>query len=237
MIKNVFYDLDGTLLPMSMDEFMAAYFGEIVKKMAKLGKNVESLADDIWKGTKAMVKNDGTKTNEDAFWDCFCEITDYTREDIPVFQDYYENEFDNVRKSCGYNEKVPKLIETVKNMGLNQVLATNPLFPDIATAKRIKWAGLDASDFITYTTYENCHYCKPNTEYYRELLDRVGMKAEETLMIGNDVEEDMIASKLGMKVFLVTDCVLNPKNRDLNEFPNGDFDAALEYIKECAGQA
>lgn len=37
----------------------------------------------------------------------------------------------------------------------------------------------------------------------------LAMKEEETVMIGNDVGEDMVAAQLGMKVFLLTDCLIN----------------------------
>lgn len=231
MIKNVFYDLDGTLLPMDYDVFIKAYFVTLVKKAVPYGYDAATLPDSIWAATKAMVVNDGSRSNEEVFWDKFCKITGADISDKAIFDEYYQKEFDKVQESCGYNEKVPKLIETVRELGLNQVLATNPLFPEIATRKRVSWAGVSADDFLAFTTYENSHYCKPNVKYYEELLNRLGMKAEETLMIGNDVEEDMIAQTIGMKVFLVTDCILNPKNKDISSWPNGDFDDALKYIK------
>ena len=34
-------------------------------------------------------------------------------------------------------------------------------------------------------------------------------------MVGNDVGEDMVAEKLGMQVFLLTDCLINIKNVDV----------------------
>lgn len=234
MIKNVFYDLDGTLLPMDYDVFIKSYFGALVKKLAPHGYDPKTLPDAVWTGTKAMVVNNGEQTNEEAFWNCFSKLVEMDEKDKQIFEEFYQIEFDDVQKVCGFNEKVPKLIKEVKSMGLNQVLATNPLFPKIATQKRIAWSGVDINDFLLYTTYEDSHYCKPNIKYYQEILDKLSMKAEETLMIGNDVEEDMVAGELGMKVFLVTDCILNPKNRDISEYPNGDFDAALSYIKELA---
>ena len=56
------------------------------------------------------------------------------------------------------------------------------------------------------------------------------MNAEECLMVGNDVEEDMIAEALGMKVFLLTDCLLNKENRDISVYPHGGFSELLEFI-------
>ena len=231
MIKNVFYDLDGTLLPMDMDVFVKTYFKELAIKMAAHGYDPAKLPDAVWAGTGAMVANDGTKTNEEAFWECFSKLCDVKDGDKDLFEEFYRVEFDAAKDVCGYNEKVPTLIKEVKKLGLTQTLATNPLFPEIATRKRMSWAGLDAKDFTTFTTYENCHYCKPNTKYYEELLDKLHMRADETVMIGNDVDEDMVAENIGMKVFLVTDCLLNKHNKDISKYPNGNFDDALNYIK------
>lgn len=231
MIKNIFYDLDGTLLPMDYDLFIKSYFGNLVKKLVPFGYDGEKLTSAVWAGTKAMVMNNGERTNEEVFWECFTKLIDIDMSKKYIFDDYYANEFDKVKEVCGFNEKVPKLISTIKEMGLNQVLATNPLFPEVATRKRVSWAGLSVDDFMTYTTYENSHYCKPNPKYYEEILNMLSLKAEETLMIGNDAEEDVAALQAGIKVFLVTDCLLNTKNLDISDIPKGNFDDALDYIK------
>ena len=111
-------------------------------------------------------------------------------------------------------------------------LATNPLVPAIATESRIRWAGLEPSDFELYTTYENSGFCKPNPDYYKNILDRIGCTAEECLMVGNDVAEDMVARTLGMGVFLLTDCLINKNNSDISGYPQGDFDTLKSYLQE-----
>ena len=68
-ITTVLFDLDGTLLPMDQDVFVKDYFGRIAAKVAPAGYDPKQLIDTIWCGTAAMVKNDGSKTNEEAFWD------------------------------------------------------------------------------------------------------------------------------------------------------------------------
>ena len=50
-------------------------------------------------------------------------------------------------------------------------------------------------------------------------------------MVGNDVDEDMVAEKLGMKVFLLTDCLINKNNRDISNYLHGNFDDLITYIK------
>ena len=117
------------------------------------------------------------------------------------------------------------------------VLATNPLFPAIATHSRIRWAGLNPDDFEHITTYENSSYCKPNPDYYREILSKLNLKPEECVMVGNDTVEDMIAETLGMKVFLLTDCLINKPSADISTWPNGGFPELKAYLKSTLMRA
>ncbi len=50
-------------------------------------------------------------------------------------------------------------------------------------------------------------------------------------MVGNDVTEDMIAQSVGMKVFLLTDCLINKERRDISVFPRGSFEQMTDYIQ------
>lgn len=230
-IKLIMFDLDGTLLPMDQDVFTGAYFKELAAKFTGYGYDPEKLIDSVWKGTAAMVQNNGKQSNEDVFWNKFIELYgEEVRADIPLFENYYENEFDNAQKACGYNEEASKTINILKDKGYRVALATNPIFPAIATKKRIKWAGCKPEDFEIYTTYENSSYCKPNPDYYRQIFEKLGYKPEECMMVGNDAEEDMAAQALGIKVFLLTDCLINKKNRDISQYPGGSFKELMEYI-------
>ena len=44
--------------------------------------------------------------------------------------------------------------------------------------------------------------------------------------------EDMVAQTLGMRVFLLTDCLINKNNTDISAFPNGNFDGLATFLKE-----
>jgi HAD superfamily hydrolase (TIGR01549 family) len=230
-IKAVLFDLDGTLLPMDMDAFVKAYFGLLAKKLAPLGYNSEKLISTIWAGTNAMVLNNGEKSNEAVFWDCFCSV--FGKEalkDEPVFDEFYRTDFNKVKEVCGYNENANKTVKVLKEKGFRLVLATNPIFPAIATKNRSEWAGLDISDFEFFTTYENSCYCKPNTQYYNDILAKLNLNASECLMVGNDVNEDLIAESLGIKVFLLDDCIINKYGKDISKYNKGSFNELLEYI-------
>ena len=233
MIKTIFFDLDGTLLPMDQDVFLQDYFDQLVEKMMPQGYESQKLRKSIWFCTGAMIQNDGTQTNEELFWKSFSEIYGKdTRNDEPIFLDFYQNEFQKVRQSCGHDARAAETIRTLKENGFRLILATNPLFPAVATKSRIKWAGLDPADFEWITTYENASYCKPNPEYYREILNKLDLNPEECLMVGNDAQEDMVAKSLGMHVFLLTDCLINKHQVDITQFPNGSFPELMDYINE-----
>ena len=230
-IKAVLFDLDGTLLPMDQELFTKAYFKLLAKRLAVRGYDPEKLVGSIWAGVTAMVKNDGSCTNEEAFWKVFTEIYgEKVYQDKPYLDAFYAEEFNRVQEVCGFAPEAKKTVDLVKEMGKKAVLATNPIFPAVATRNRMRWAGLDPEDFALYTTYENSRYCKPNLQYYREILGQIGCDPGECLMVGNDVSEDMITEELGMKVFLLTDCLINKDDKDISRYPNGGFRELQEYL-------
>ncbi len=231
MLKAVLFDLDGTLLPLDQDFFVQTYLRKLCAKMAHHGYDPAQLAKNIWTGTYAMIQNDGSKTNEQRFWDCFA--TTYgqdVRTDEPLFDEYYRNEFGSVREICGFTEESAKLVHRLQDLGVTVILATNPVFPAIATNQRIAWAGLSPDDFALVTTYENSSFCKPNPAYYQAILDQFDLDPAQCLMVGNDVSDDLSAEKIGMQVFLLTDCLINSKNQDITSYPQGSFAELNAYI-------
>ena len=230
-MKMILFDLDGTLLPMDQDAFIKKYFGLLAAKLAPYGYEASSLLDAIRVGTGAMVKNDGSKSNETVFWDSFTSrFGEKSLADIPLFEEFYKNEFEGARSACGLNPEAAKTVAKLKENGFRIALATNPLFPAIATENRIRWAGLKPEDFELYTTYEHFSYCKPNPAYYKAVAERLGVAPEECMMVGNDVSEDMVAETIGMRVFLHTDCLLNKAGEDISVYPHGDFSQLLCHI-------
>lgn len=228
------FDLDGTLLPMPSQElFVQTYFRALAVKLVPYGMEEKSLYKSLWAGVKAMVENDGQTTNDNRFWNAFAGIYG---EDIrklePVFEDFYRNEFIAAKITTSREPLAKECIQLLKEKGYRRVLATNPLFPKVATNHRIQWAGLDPEDFEIITTYDNSSYCKPNLNYYKEILSKIGKNPEECIMVGNDVKEDMCAAELGMDTFLLKDCLINTDEADISRFRQGNFHDLLEFIKK-----
>ena len=148
MITTVLFDLDGTLLPMDQDAFTRGYFKLLAAKLAPHGYEPKQLVEAIWSGTEAMVRNDGSRTNEAAFWDKFASIYGKkARADEPLFVDFYANEFNRAQSICGHDPRTAEIVRSLQKRGYRVVLATNPIFPRIATENRIRWAGLEPDDF------------------------------------------------------------------------------------------
>ena len=54
----------------------------------------ETLVKAVWAGTKAMIMNNGSTTNEEVFWNEFGKCFDRdVRADEPLFETFYKNEF------------------------------------------------------------------------------------------------------------------------------------------------
>jgi FMN phosphatase YigB (HAD superfamily) len=121
MDKMILFDLDGTLLPMDQDRFTDYYFGCLAQWMSPYGFESQALIKAVWKGTAAMVKNDGSRSNEAAFWDCFCSLMgEHARADEPLFDAFYHNEFQQVQQVCGFNPKAAQLVRMLKARGVTE---------------------------------------------------------------------------------------------------------------------
>ena len=231
-MKNVLFDLDGTLLPMDVDVFTKRYVGSIVEFMYKHNRDGKVIANAVYAGVVAMGTNTGTMTNEDAFWNAFKKESGIEKKDIEDdFMEYYETVFDSVDAGV-QSENMIESIKVLKEKGYKLYLTTNPLFPSIATQKRIKWAGLNIEDFEIVTTYEDFYHCKPNTAYYQEVIDRCHLDIKECMMVGNDVKEDGIVETMGIPVYLVNDYLLNKYNLDIDTTYLGTSLEFLEFVKQ-----
>lgn len=232
-MNTFIFDLDGTLLPMPSQElFLHSYLTALSKKFASLGLAHQDIVKAVMIGTEAMLKNDGRKTNEQRFWDTFRgQVGDISEGMEAIFDEFYRNEFIATKETTYLQPLAGKCIRLLKEKGYQVVLATNPLFPKIATYTRMEWAGLDPTDFLRITTYENSSYCKPNLEYYWEVLDAIQKAPEDCIMIGNDVKEDMCVSKIGMVTYLLKDCLICPEDVDITSYKQGSFDDLYQFIQ------
>lgn len=233
-IRHILFDLDGTLLPMVQDEFVRFYMPLLAKSYISNGVEVNprELVSMIWSGYEAMVENDGTQTNREAFWNYMGDKLPISREKSEELAlKFYDGDFNQAICTTRPTPVADQIVKAAKEKGLETYLATNPVFPRCATMNRIRWAGLDERDFKVITTYEDCNFCKPNPEYFRLILREFGLEPSECLMVGNDVEEDLTIRTLGVKTYLATDTMENRHNLPFETEYMGTLEELLAFTK------
>lgn len=232
-IKHILFDLDGTLLPMVQDEFVRFYMPLLAKAYIEHGVSIDpkKFIGSVWAGYEAMVKNDGSRTNRETFWSYIeRELPLSAEESEEIALSFYGGDFNQAICTTRPTPASNQIVKAAKDRGMDLYLATNPVFPRCATLNRIRWAGLDAADFRTITTYEDCVYCKPNPKYFQEILDTYQLDPADCLMVGNDVEEDLSIRRLGVKTYLVTDTMENKKGLPIESEYVGTLNELLKFV-------
>jgi FMN phosphatase YigB (HAD superfamily) len=230
-LTTFFFDLDGTLLPINGKKFEELYFGGLCELFADL-YSPEEFTTLLWGATKVMISDTSPATNEEAFMEALGKLVNGNLDEMKQrLEIFYKTGFDKVREAVIENADVHTSIGILKDKGYDLVIATNPMFPRLAIEKRIDWTGLKRSDFSYVSSFEDNHYCKPQPMFFQELLDILKKTPEEVIMVGNDVEEDLIAGKLGIKTYLVTNHSINRKNKEVVADHIGDYTDFLKFVE------
>ena len=230
--EAILFDLDGTLLPMDNDVFVQTYMGLLTKKMAPHGYDGKLLISALWKGTGEMIKNDGSRTNGEVFWN-YCEgvFGKKIYDDVPVFDSFYENEFHQTASVTFPNPLAKKVVALARENADRVILATNPFFPTVAVHSRLSWAKIEPECFDLITTYENSSFCKPNPAYYVEIAEKMGVDPKKCLMVGNNEIEDIAAvQSLGMDTFYLNDYPVCKGEGP--ETPKGSFEELIAFLQK-----
>jgi FMN phosphatase YigB (HAD superfamily) len=234
MITTVMFDLDGTLVHFEYEDFIKAYLEAVAAKVAHLTEP-RGFVQQLLLSTDEMIRSlDPTRSNSEVFWDHFPKGLGLPLEEIlPVIDGFYENDFSHI---CRVLEITPlpqarSMLETLIGQGYDVVIATNPVFPLTAINERLRWGNIYGLPYRLVTSYEDFSYCKPNRQYYEEILCKLNREPEECIMIGNNTCEDLVAGDLGITTYLVEDCLLDdgPFRRE-PDF-RGSFSDLVRFIQ------
>ena len=208
------FDLDGTLLPMDTDYFLAQYVASVTPHFSHLVEP-QLFARQLLQSSHAiMADNHGDKTNLDKFFADFLPKVNRTRAEVePIFAHFYASAFSELRTYTSPSPLARDLVETALTAGYKVVLATNPLFSRRAVLERMSWANVADLPWSFIASNEDTHYCKPNPAYFGALLERLGAAPEDCIHFGNDLTEDMAARQVGIPVVMVTDYLVNRQHR------------------------
>src|SRR4030095_9789873 len=172
---------------------------------------------------------DPTRTLQEVFEAHFYSKLGVAKEELwDVLEEFYENVFPTLAKHTKQKPGAAPLIEWALSCGFRVAIATDPFFPRKATYHRVRWAGLDPEQFELISTFENFHFSKTHPAYYAEVLGRLGWTEGPVLMVGNDVQRDLMpAHRLGLKTYLV--------DGESTSSP-GPFDAAQDKFEAGRGK-
>jgi FMN phosphatase YigB (HAD superfamily) len=228
-LKALLLDLDDTLIDNAMDTFLPAYLRALEAFAASVmdpGRFTAALLN----ATRVMDGNDGSgPSNEQAFADAFYPALGVAREELePFLERFYDEAFPQLEPLTRPRPEAPKIVEWATDRGLQVVIATNPLFPRTAIEQRMAWGGVgvDRFDYARVTTYENSHATKSSPAYFSEIVERIGRRPQECLMVGDDWGWDVVcAGKAGIPSFWISDDGADPPEPVAHVVGRGDLSA------------
>jgi len=205
MLKAVLLDLDNTLILFDEPAFYKRFFDRMAAVFQDL-MPAEELTRRTLTATMALKENAGAMSNRDWFTQAFVDGAELPMEHIwERWLDFYRDHYGPFGIDIAIPQGQAETISELLQRGLALVIASNPIFPPIALARRMAWGRIDPKSFSLLTHMENMSFVKPHTGYYRSISDMIGIAPSDCLMVGNDPVNDMAAGAIGMKTYLTTD--------------------------------
>jgi FMN phosphatase YigB (HAD superfamily) len=207
MPLTLLFDLDDTLLDTNLDSFVPAYFQTLTQFFEPRVLPTVMLRSLIHGMNLMNESEDPARTLQDVFeTDFYARLGIPKAELIEALEKFYDDIFPTLGSLTRQKPEALSLIRWAQECGFRIGIATDPLFPRKATHHRLRWAGLEPAQFEIVSTFEDFHFSKTHPAYFAEALGQMGWSDGPILMVGNDLNRDIIpAQRLGLKTYLVDD--------------------------------
>lgn len=197
MTLTLLLDLDDTLLDTNLEAFIPAYFQALAKQLAAQ-VSPEKMLSALMSGTRLMMQSaDPARTLQEVF-----EAEFYPKLGIPkaelndAIENFYDEIFPALSQHTSQRPDAAPLVDWAFSQGYRIAIATNPLFPRKATYHRLRWAGFDPNQFELISSFEHFHFSKTYPAYYAEMLGRMGWPDGPVLMVGDDMDGDILRARM-----------------------------------------
>ena len=207
MTLTLLLDLDDTLLNTNMDSFIPAYFQALARELTPQIAP-EKMFRALISGTGLMNESDDfSRTLEKVFNADFYPQINVPREELEsAIENFYDNVFPTLAGLTSKKAGAKLFVDWALAQGFRIAIATDPLLPRKATHHRLRWAGFEPEQFELVSTFDHFHFSKTHPAYYAEVLGRMGWPEGPVLMVGNDMERDILpAQKLGLATYYIDD--------------------------------
>ncbi len=238
MYKNYIFDLYGTLIDIRTDEWSDEFWDKFAawmteNEMSYSGKELHRLYDEEVK--KAERRQTNYEYPEIDLLPVFKNIC--LKRKTTITDDEVWETGENFRKiSTKMIQLYPntlKVLKELKKFGKNVYLLSNA--QRVFTWQELERTGITKYfDDIFISSDAGCK--KPDTAFYKKLIDKHNLDISECVMIGNDSTSDIAGAKaLGMDAFYMR-TEISPKNDPVPDcryvFEDGDIGHVLELIRK-----
>jgi len=232
MPLTLLFDLDDTLLDTNLEAFIPGYFQALTQHLEKRVFPTVVLRSLIHGMGLMNESEDPTRTLQDIFETDFYDLLGIPKEElIDELDDFYDRIFPTLSVHTRQRPAAVPLIDWALACGYRVAIATDPLFPRKATYHRLRWAGFDPEQFELVSTFDDFHFTKTHPAYYAEILGRLGWPDGPVLMVGNEVQRDLIpAHRLGLKTYFIDGETASSPGFEAGRGRLGDLRPWLESI-------
>ena len=233
MVKFVFFDLDGTLGEVTdIEMFTRTFVSNLVKVAVEEVNLKESFVAEVFLGVIGNMRRNPPLVK--TIMDEFClRVAEKFRVSLAVVKKivdrFYDEKFHFLKQFYRPVKGNREIVEALLASGLAVGVATDPITKAVAVNLRLRWAGVDGLPYCLVTHGENMHAIKPHPAYFEEILSRCGAKADEVVMVGDDLLHDIYGAKMvGMYTILVKTGVVR---RGLDVRPDFEIESIREVPK------
>lgn len=203
-IRALFFDLDGTLLQVEMNQFIPTYLNGLARHLEPQVDPVSFRSLSRKAIIQLLESRERCENNRSRF---LRQLQIHAGIQPPQFeqalQAFCSNGLEDMRPLVKPLAEINLLLDTAFSSGCQVVIATNPVFPREIIDARLRWGGMENYPFALVTDWENSRLCKPAPGYFEDLLEHFGLQPDEVLMVGNDTAHDLAAEEVGIKTLLV----------------------------------
>ena len=228
--KNFLFDLDGTLYAIDLKKYKGAYFLDFATCVNKLyGVDVQK-AYDVFEFTHDKTLPSDYRPNcnkQQIVYEALAKELNLSYDQIvTAFDNIDDVHVKNVNDCYRLFNCVIQAVKYLKLKGYRLVLATNSYFSREKVLSRLAWTGLSSDTFEFINDWTLCDSVKPQKKFFDDILTKLDMKKEETLMVGNNKKQDGGCLTAGIDFYLINDDI---EHAELSLIPTYESDGKTFY--------
>jgi len=208
--KLIMFDLDGTLGYLEgkerVDQFLLRLYSKKLSERFQIQEEkVRSVLMEVVSYIKSTPKL--PKTVSEVMFNEISERLGVNECELrEVTDDFYNNEFDEMKKRYKTLEGAKEAVEMAFHLSPKVAIATDSIVRRVGVLKRLEWINLIHYPYCFITSADDNYATKPHLQFYKEILDKCNCDPHESIMIGNRIKNDIIpAKKLGILTIHIKD--------------------------------